>query len=82
MNREDRMEAIEARLQILEDEIAISRLLSSYGPAVDSGKSGPTADLYAQDGTFDFSALIGGNMHDQASRRLGRRPRAAGPRGP
>lgn len=62
---EDRMQAIEARLQLLEDEVAIRRLLSSYGPAVDSGNSGAGADLYADNGIFDYSTFVDDRLQEQ-----------------
>lgn len=50
---DDRLAAMEARLQRLEDERAIERLIASYGPLVDAGNADATADLWAVDGTYD-----------------------------
>lgn len=48
-----RIAALEARLQRLEDEQAISQLVASYGPAVDAGDAAAAAALWAEDGIFD-----------------------------
>lgn len=45
-----------ARLGRLEDESAIQRLLLSYGPAADAGLSGFAADLWLEDGEYDWDA--------------------------
>ena len=37
MTTEDRLAALEVRLQAAEDHLAILNLLNSYGPLVDSG---------------------------------------------
>lgn len=42
-----------ARLRRLEDERDISRLIASYGPAVDAGDPDAAARLWAADGTYD-----------------------------
>src|SRR5690625_3344419 len=42
-----------ARLQRLEDERDIARLIASYGPAVDSADADTAAGLWASDGTYD-----------------------------
>jgi uncharacterized protein (TIGR02246 family) len=42
-----------ARLRRLEDERDISRLIASYGPAVDAGDPDAAAGLWAADGTYD-----------------------------
>ncbi|MGV0780796.1 nuclear transport factor 2 family protein [Mycolicibacterium sp. XJ775] len=41
------------RLQRLEDELAITKLLASYGPSVDAGNADNAAALWAVDGTYD-----------------------------
>jgi ketosteroid isomerase-like protein len=41
------------RLRRLEDEREISRLIASYGPAVDAGDAGAAARLWATDGRYD-----------------------------
>lgn len=44
---------LEARLRRLEDERDISRVIASYGPAVDGGDAGAAARLWATDGSYD-----------------------------
>jgi hypothetical protein len=44
---------LQRRLQRLEDEREISRLIASYGPSVDSGHADSAASLWAIDGTYD-----------------------------
>lgn len=44
---------LHARLQRLEDELEIARLIASYGPSVDSGNADAAAALWAHDGTYD-----------------------------
>jgi hypothetical protein len=69
---------LENRLRRLEDESAIKRLVMSYGPAADSGQSGLAADLWLEDGVYDWDAngephrgsasvdaMLQGNRHKQ-----------------
>ncbi|TAM83027.1 MAG: nuclear transport factor 2 family protein [Jatrophihabitans sp.] len=51
---DDRLAAVEARLRRVEDELAITRLVLSYGPAVDSGSAEATAALWDDGGRYDF----------------------------
>ncbi|MGV0603686.1 nuclear transport factor 2 family protein [Mycolicibacterium sp. XJ1904] len=44
---------LERRLARIEDERAIERLIASYGPLVDAGEAAATADLWAEDGSYD-----------------------------
>jgi ketosteroid isomerase-like protein len=44
--------ALAARVQYLDDQAAISRLIARYGPAVDSGSATAAAGLWAEDGVF------------------------------
>lgn len=53
MNIEKRLEAIEGRLREAEDQLEIIRLLSTYGPAVDSGSSQEAAALWIDEGVYD-----------------------------
>ena len=50
---EARVTALEARVAQLQDELAVMRLINSWGPAVDTGSSQHAADLWAQDGVLD-----------------------------
>jgi hypothetical protein len=58
---QDRLEALERRVGFLEDEVAILRLINSWGPAVDTGNAEVAAALFADDGILesDMSYLIG-----------------------
>lgn len=42
-----------SRLRRVEDELAITRLLAAYGPAVDAGESSAAAALWTEDGVYD-----------------------------
>ena len=53
-DRDRRLEALERRVRVLEDELAIRELLVSYGFAADSGDGPGTAALY----TTDSSTVI------------------------
>lgn len=50
---DDRLAALEQRLQHIEDERAIERLIASYGPLVDAGEADAAAQLWAVDGVYD-----------------------------
>ncbi|UUZ59450.1 nuclear transport factor 2 family protein [Nocardioides sp. B-3] len=52
------MSDFEARLQRLEDEAAIARLIASYGPLVDAGSASEVADLWEPDGVYDVDELV------------------------
>lgn len=52
---EDQIEAIQRRLGAVEDELAIIRLVASYGPLVDSGSPGLAPALFAAEGVYDVS---------------------------
>lgn len=58
-----RLAEIERRLQRIEDERAIERLIASYGPLVDAGEAEATALLWATDGSYDVE---GWPMHSRA----------------
>jgi uncharacterized protein (TIGR02246 family) len=45
-------------LRVLEDEREIVRLISAYGPAVDSGHSEAAAALWTEDGVYDTDAVV------------------------
>lgn len=53
MEVEQRLAALETRVQAAEDQLEIIRLLNSYGPAVDSGSSQPAASLWIDEGAYD-----------------------------
>ena len=50
---EERLTRLEERVGRLEDELAITRLVASYGPLVDAGDAEAVAGLWAQDGEYD-----------------------------
>lgn len=56
-----RLSAMEDRIRRLEDEIAICHLISSYGPAVDTGSGAAAGELWADRGTYQFddTTLVG-----------------------
>ena len=47
------LESLAARLQYLEDHVAIYQLISRYGPAADAGASRDAASLWTEGGTYD-----------------------------
>jgi ketosteroid isomerase-like protein len=53
MTAEDQIAALEQRLRRVEDELAIGRLMASYGPLVDAGDADAVAGLWAEDGEYD-----------------------------
>jgi hypothetical protein len=54
---EQRLAQLENRLRRLEDELSIQRLIGSYGPSVDSGRSQSAAALWTEDGVYDVGGL-------------------------
>jgi ketosteroid isomerase-like protein len=50
--------ALEARVAALEDQLAIARLMATYGPSVDSLSADQTASLWAEDGSYDAGAAV------------------------
>jgi hypothetical protein len=48
------LEALTARLQRVEDELAIQRVILSYGPAADSGETARAGALWADGGEYDW----------------------------
>jgi hypothetical protein len=71
---EDRLRALEERVAVLEDQLALYRLISTYGPAVDTGSGAEAGALWAEDGAYEFdtsrldgpqgiSAMVAGETH-------------------
>jgi hypothetical protein len=56
MTVEERLAALEQRLRLVEDELAIGRLMASYGPLVDGGDAGAVSGLWADDGEYDVES--------------------------
>jgi hypothetical protein len=53
VNHEESLAGLVARVQRLEDELAIIRNLTSYGPLVDAGEADAVAALWTEDGEYD-----------------------------
>ncbi|WP_262001640.1 MULTISPECIES: nuclear transport factor 2 family protein [Microbacterium] len=51
-------EALERRLQVLEDRAEIADLIARYGPAADSGDADAVAALWAPGGTYQFDDTV------------------------
>jgi hypothetical protein len=51
---EDRLAALEARLQLMEDELAIQKLVSSYGPLADGGRTKEVCEIWEKDGVYEI----------------------------
>jgi ketosteroid isomerase-like protein len=70
---DDRMAALERRVQALEDQLAICQLIATYGPAVDSESAEAVGQLWAVDGVYDPGgvspytgrAAVGGLVHGE-----------------
>jgi hypothetical protein len=60
-NLVERLDELERRIRLLEDESALLRLVYSWGPAVDTGSSSEAGALWAADGVLesDMSRLEG-----------------------
>lgn len=56
-----RLAALEARLQLLEDQHEIARLVASYGLLVDAGEAERVAALWTEDGVYDVEEFYMGN---------------------
>lgn len=54
---DDRLERLERRVQYLEDQHEIARLLSAYGPLVDAGRATEVAALWEPDGVYDVDEI-------------------------
>jgi hypothetical protein len=48
------VEALAVRVQRIEDELAIRRVILSYGPAADAGETRRAGALWADDGEYDW----------------------------
>lgn len=70
MSIEERLAALEARLQMAEDQLDILKLLNSYGPLVDSGSSEEAAALWVDGGGYNFSGGISGGTRLEAPAQL------------
>ena len=57
-NIDDRLAALERRIGLLEDQVAIYQLMAAYGPAADSGSTERATSLWAEDGVYDLHARV------------------------
>jgi ketosteroid isomerase-like protein len=57
---QERLAALEERVRLLEDQLAIQRLINGWGPAVDTGNSEAAASLFTDDCILesDLSYLV------------------------
>jgi len=55
---EEKLEALTKRVQALEDELAIHRLVVRYGVAVDIGDARAAAEVFAEDAVYDADVLV------------------------
>jgi SnoaL-like domain len=55
-NAGDRLAALEERVGLLEDQLALYRLISTYGPAVDTGSSEAAAAIWDDEGFYEFDS--------------------------
>lgn len=60
MSTEQRLAALEARLQKAEDHLEILNLLNTYGPLVDSATADPAGALWVEGGGYNFTVPEGG----------------------
>lgn len=60
MSTEDRLAALETRLQAAENHLAILNLLNSYGPLVDSATAKEAGELWVEGGGYSFGIAEGG----------------------
>lgn len=63
----ERLADLERRLARIEDERAIERLIASYGPLVDAGEAEATAELWAEDGSYDVEGWSMASRADVAA---------------
>ena len=63
---EEKVSALEQRLEAVEDELAIHRLIVRYGLAVDTGNGDEAAAVFTSGGVYDVDV---GRMEGQAAVR-------------
>lgn len=64
---EQRLADLERRLQCIEDERAIERMIGCYGPLVDAGDADATAALWCDDGVYDVENWLMQGRNDIAA---------------
>ena len=55
---ESRLADLEQRLDRLDDERAVARVIAAYGPLVDGGDAERVAALWEPDGVYDVDELL------------------------
>jgi hypothetical protein len=55
---DEELQRLSETLRVLEDEREIIRLISSYGPAVDSGQSDVAAAIWTETGVYDTDSAV------------------------
>ena len=70
MSVEDRIAALEARLQAAEDHLELLNLINSYGPLVDSGMDQDAARLWVKGGGYNYTLPDGGTQKLEAPEPL------------
>jgi uncharacterized protein (TIGR02246 family) len=55
---EQELQRLTETVRVLEDEREIIQLISSYGPAVDSGQSEVAAAIWTEDGVYDTDSAV------------------------
>ncbi len=76
MSERDSIDALDARLRAIEDQLAIYQVVSAYGPLVDTASARGAAEIWTDDGTYDvggirpvmrgrddIAAMVGGEAH-------------------
>ena len=71
MSNDDRIAALEKRLQAAEDHLEILNLLSSYGPLADSCSVAEAAAQWAPGGGYNYALGTGGTRRLEAPEPLG-----------
>ena len=61
------VEALAARVRLLEDQMELIQLTAQYGPNVDSGSAEATAAMWTPDGTFDAVGVIAMHGRDEVA---------------
>jgi hypothetical protein len=69
MDLDNRLHALEARVRLLEDQLAIYQVMAAYGPAADAGATDQAVALWTEDGIYDLHAraMVG---HEEIAREL------------
>jgi SnoaL-like domain len=58
MDLDTRVHALEARVRLLEDQLAIYQVMAAYGPAADAGATDQAVALWTEDGIYDLHARV------------------------